>query len=172
MGKNFTDTDKGWKKFCTNFKTNAGETSGFVGYLRSSGDYKNEEQRTSADGGEVEDGDPITMAQLAAVHEYGSADGSIPQRSFMGSAIDENAKELKRLTKKAVDKVIMGRVSKKQAIGLLCQKFKDLFINKIVSGPFTPLAAATIRRKGSDKPLIDTGQLKGAIDWEVKGGGK
>ena len=43
---------------------------------------------------------------------------------------------------------------------------------KIVKGPFTPLKQATIRRKGSDKPLIDKGILRNSIRYVVKGGEK
>jgi hypothetical protein len=174
---NFSDRDKGWKKFCTNFKVQSGETSGFVGYLRSSGDYKNEEQK-KADGtlndseGNKNPPTPITMAQLASVHEFGSADGTIPERSFMRSAIDKHSKELKRLTHKAAYNASMGHVTKKQALGLICQKMTGWFQDEIEAGVPPPNKPATIARKGSSKTLIDTGQLKNSIDWEIKTGKK
>lgn len=175
MGSGFTDKDKGWTKFMTQFRVNSGETAGFVGYLRSSGDYKNEAMRTKEAKKlrtSVKPPEPITMAQLAAVHEMGSSDGTIPQRSFIGSAIDEHSKELMRLTKKATNKVIDGDMSKGQAIGLLCQKVADWIVAKIDSNVPPPLEDATIKRKGSTKTLVDTGQLKGAVDWEIKRGSK
>lgn len=163
---NFTDKDKGWNKMITTFKVNSGETAGFVGYLRSSGEYK---KKQTGKGSKTSQ-DEITMAQLAAVHERGSSDGTILQRSFMGSAIDENSKDLKRLVKKMADAVVMGKLSKKQGIGLVCQKLKDLFIAKINSNVQPALKKATEKRKGSSHTLIDTGQLKNSIDWEVKAG--
>lgn len=162
---NFTDKDRGWKAMMTNFKVNSGETAGFVGYLRSSGDYKNESQRKKG-----EEPTPITMAQLAAVHENGSADGIIPQRSFMGSAIDEHQKEIKRLIKKVADGVVMGRLTKRKALGIVCERLKGMFIDKITSNVPPPLKQSTVDAKGSSRTLIDSGQLKNSMDWEIKEG--
>lgn len=38
---------------------------------------------------------------------------------------------------------------------------------RIITGPFVPNAPTTIAKKGSDKPLIDTGQLLDAIDYKM-----
>jgi hypothetical protein len=37
----------------------------------------------------------------------------------------------------------------------------------MVNGKFAPLKAKTIKRKGSSKPLIDTGQLRQSITYRV-----
>ena len=36
---------------------------------------------------------------------------------------------------------------------------------KIVSGSFKPNAPSTIRKKGSDKPLIDTGRMRQSVKY-------
>lgn len=169
----FTDRDKGWKKFTTSFKANAGETVGFVGYLRSSGNYKNKEMlntEAKESGKEVRSPAPITLAQLAAVHEFGSSDGRIPQRSFLGSTLDEQDRNIKRMIKAAALKVSLGESSKKKAIGVICQKLLDLFVAKIKSNVPPPLKDATVKAKGSTKTLFDTGQLSGSMDFTVKEG--
>jgi hypothetical protein len=40
--------------------------------------------------------------------------------------------------------------------------------DKIVAGPFEPLRPATIRRKGSSRPLIDTGQMRQAVSYVIR----
>jgi hypothetical protein len=40
--------------------------------------------------------------------------------------------------------------------------------NKVVTGPFEPNKPATIARKGSDRPLIDTAQLLNSITYVVR----
>ena len=38
---------------------------------------------------------------------------------------------------------------------------------KIGSGPFTPNSPATIRKKKSSKPLIDTGHMRQSVRYEI-----
>ena len=44
---------------------------------------------------------------------------------------------------------------------------RDVQRAHIRNGNWVPNAPATIRRKGSDRPLIDTGQLVNAVEYEV-----
>ncbi len=39
---------------------------------------------------------------------------------------------------------------------------------KIVNGPFIPNAPGTVQRKGSDRPLIDTGALRQAVSYVIE----
>ena len=39
---------------------------------------------------------------------------------------------------------------------------------KIGSGSFEPNAESTIRKKGSDKPLIDTGRMRQSVKYVIK----
>lgn len=43
---------------------------------------------------------------------------------------------------------------------------------EIVNGDFVPNSPETIKRKGSDKPLIDTGRMRQSINYVIqeKGG--
>lgn len=111
----------------------------------------------------------INMATLAAVHEFGAPSRGIPERSFLRSAIiegadkiaDETAKGLRFYMQqgKEVDLVFYNRMGMFAA---------NLVKAKMVNGPFTPLKDRTIERKGSSKPLIDTGALRQAITWVVE----
>ena len=149
----FYEKDLGLAKLMTTFSTKEGSVG--IGVLRSSGVYKGAEN--------------MTVAQVAAIHEFGSKDGSIPERSFMRTAVFENKGSINKLIKGLAVKITDGAMGRDKALGIIGEYVKGLIKNRIRSGPFVPNAPETIRRKGSSKPLIDTGQLINSIDWELTG---
>lgn len=113
---------------------------------------------------DVKGADGFKMAELAAVHEFGSEDGRIPQRSFLRTSVEKNAgKYFHHLAKNAVNgkppEQILNEISA-MAVG-------DVQEN-ITNGDFVPLKPKTIKRKGSSKPLIDTGRLRQSITGVVR----
>lgn len=152
MSKSF-DKDKGYKELMTRFELNDGKLSVNIGFLRSSAFYAGK--------------DNITVAQVAAINEFGSNDGHVPERSFMRSSIDANKKQIERLLNKLSGKCVDGTMTPKKALGLVGEFVKSKMVSKINAGVPPDNAESTIARKGSSKPLIDTGQLKNSIDWEV-----
>lgn len=164
MARNsFYDKDKGWNRLMTRLESASGESGVFVGFLRSSGQYKPKGARAK--------GEPsLTVAQVAAINEFGSSDGRVPERSFMRSAIDANADKITRLAKKLTGKVVDGTVSKKSALGILGQSVADSIRARIQKGVPPPNAPSTVARKKSSHTLIDTGQMVGAVEYEVYDG--
>lgn len=157
MGIEITDKDMGWNKLIKSFKVAEKEAGVSVGFLRSSGVYENSN---------------VTVTQVAAVHEFGSSDGRIPERSFMRSSIDANKGKLEKVISKLAGQVSDGVMPQKKALGIIGQMVQDLMKGKILAGLSPPLAPSTVARKGSSKPLIDTGQLINSIDWEITEGKK
>ena len=45
---------------------------------------------------------------------------------------------------------------------------KDLMQEKITSGSFTPNAPATIKKKGSSHPLIDSGRMRQSVNYVIQ----
>lgn len=163
-GKNFSyDKDTGYAELATRFKGKGGSV--FVGFLQSSGVYRTKEERGSQ---------PITVAQVAAIHEFGSSDGRIPQRSFMGATLDAKNAEVFKFMEKLIAGYVDHKYSEIHALGMLGQKVKDMFRAAITKGLKPALRPATLRRKGPNKgtPLIDTGQLLASISFEVRKAGK
>lgn len=156
-GGEFYDKDSGYQALMTTFQ-GKGEEAVFVGFLRSSGVYQPKQ------GGA---GKPMTMAQLGAIHEFGAPNAGIPERSFMRSAVEANKHKLEKLVERLAGQVIDGKLARRNALGILGEYVKNLFKAMIRKGLKPPLKPATVRRKGSSKPLIDTGQLINSIDWEV-----
>lgn len=169
---NFTDKDKGWNQLMSAFKVNAGETAGFVGWLRSSGEYQPKEKAKATHGDAAKPPTPITIAQIAAIHEFGAPEANIPERAPIRGMLAEHGKDIRRLIKKVAGACIDGKMNKKQAIGIVCQKMADGLVAKIESNLPPPNEPETVARKGSSKTLIDTGQMKNSVDWEIKGGNK
>jgi hypothetical protein len=113
--------------------------------------------------------DGFSMVDLALVHEYGSRNGRIPQRSFIRSTCDAKRKAHASLIGRLQRKYIDGKLTMKQALTQLGEVVAKDMVLAINRGIDPELADSTIRRKKSSKPLIDTGRLKGSITHEVRG---
>mgnify|MGYP001381330246 CR=1 FL=1 len=111
------------------------------------------------------DGTPV--AQVAAIHEFGSPERRIPERSFLRSAIRERQAEIIRLNKVSLVKIIRGQLTSEQALNQLGEMAKGSVQQKIRGGDFAPLRPSTVKRKGSSKPLIDTGQMVQSVSYVV-----
>ncbi len=115
-------------------------------------------------------GEGVTNSGLAAVHEYGLG---VPQRSFIGATIDAKAVEYARSLADAYRKVMLsgGSVaSLKNHVALKRVGLKVVGdIQRRISDGIAPAnSPVTIARKGSSTPLVDTGQLRQSITFEVR----
>lgn len=113
--------------------------------------------------------DGFSMVDLAVVHEYGSKDGRITQRSFIGSTCDEKRQDHAKLMSQLQQKYFAGKLTMTQALITLGEVVSKDMVQTINRGIEPKLAETTIRRKKSSKALIDTGRLKGSITYEVRG---
>jgi hypothetical protein len=119
---------------------------------------------------EGEDGEEITLIELAAIHEFG-VEGRIPERSFIRRTFDEQKSRLEKLIGSLAARVIKGSLTEAQALELLGQWAAAEIKKTITTHDIPPpLAQETIDRKGSSKPLVDTGQLVGSISYSVSDG--
>lgn len=111
--------------------------------------------------------EPMTVASIAAVHEFGAPKARIPERSFLRSAIDESRELLERTAKNVAGSVARGTLTANQAAARLGLVAQARVQRKIVDGPFAPNAPFTVRQKGSSRPLIDSGQMRQSVTYEV-----
>jgi hypothetical protein len=122
------------------------------------------------------DGD-ITLAGYAAVNEFGSEDGHVPERSFLRSTIDENREQYGAELVRAVDELIAGAragvpgagVRRMEAslgrTGIRVSRDVQKKIREIWTPPNAPL---TLERKyPGNHPLIHTGRMRQAISFMV-----
>jgi len=120
------------------------------------------------DAGKKRQGDKFTLAQVAAVQEFGSSNGNIPERSYIRSTMDEKRKEISFLSDKLIGQILAGKMTVSRAL-----KIMGLDIAAKIKGKITNLrepanAPSTVRRKGSSNPLVDTGRLRSSINSKVE----
>ena len=108
------------------------------------------------------------LAFIASINEFGSSDGHVPERSFLRSTIDENRNKYLRLMTTATKQVMRG-VSAKVAYSSVARKVVRDVVRKIKNRIPPANAAATIKKKKSDVPLVDTGELYASISYRLKG---
>lgn len=116
------------------------------------------------DAGKHPSGD-ITIAGIGFVHEFGSA--TIPERSFIRSTTQGRKKDIISLQKKLLKKISNGEMEVEKGLGLVGEFMAAAIKEKIVAINSPPNSPATIAKKGSSNPLIDTGQLKNSIIYKV-----
>lgn len=140
------DIDLGWNKIMQNMKK-----------------LDNTAVKVGIQSGETTEDGEEDLAYIAGVHEFGSSDGHIPQRSFLRTAIDNNEGEIEKLKTSLAGKIVDGSVNPKNALELIGQKVTGMIQENITDGHFVPNAPSTVRAKGSDKPLIDTGHMRNSV---------
>lgn len=106
----------------------------------------------------------ITVTEIATVHEFGSSDGKIPQRPFMRQAFQNN-NNFRGVYKKALKQAMTEGKSAQRTLFLLGESVRAGIVDEITEGTFTPLSPVTIEKKGSSKPLIDTGFMRNSVQW-------
>jgi len=107
----------------------------------------------------------LTLASNAAIHEFGG--GNVPPRPFMrtgAEAFDQQDRAIGSILTGVID----GKVQPKEGSNRLGVILQTEIKRAIRGGDFAPLKAATIKRKGSSAPLIDTGRLRQGVDVRTK----
>lgn len=107
----------------------------------------------------------LSMPQIAAVNEFGT--DTVPARSFMRTAFDENRTQIVKVIDSEYDKVVAGTRDVRRSLNLIGLFMTSLIQKKIRAIHYPPNAKATIARKKSSKPLIDFGQMVQSVRHEV-----
>lgn len=118
----------------------------------------------AAEGAEAEEGG-LTVLDVAIFNEFGLG---VPERSFLRAWIDENTAVNTELLRRAAVMALKGGKTLPQALELLGMKFAGGIQSRIAQGISPANAPATIAKKGSSTPLIETGQLRQAITHLVR----
>jgi hypothetical protein len=121
--------------------------------------------------------DGVDIAQYATWNEYGvkgppvseQGDGKwfIPPRPFIRGWTDNKAENIKATTERIVKKVNDGTWDADDAVMRLGEFAQDGIKSYIRTGTFKPNAERTVKRKKSNKPLIDTGTMRNSVRYEV-----
>jgi len=111
--------------------------------------------------------DGTSIAMIAAVHEFGSPSQGIPERSFLRTGIRAALPHLTEVNANSLRGIARGTLTVPVALGRVGALAVAAVQRQIVEGSYVPLRPATIRRKGSSKPLIDTGSLRQSITYQI-----
>jgi hypothetical protein len=93
--------------------------------------------------------------------------GPIPPRPFITVAFFRGRSAIRVELRNSAAKIMRGEMTMEQAlmrVGILGQ---NLIQAQISAGMGPPNSPMTIYLKGSSKPLVDTGKMRGAVTWEI-----
>lgn len=105
------------------------------------------------------------LVDIAIWNELGT--GRIPARPFLGQTVDQHGAEIQKAAAQLVQKICKGQLDAQSALKQLGVLTVGYVQNQITDGDFEPNAPMTVQRKGSDHPLIDTGQLRQGISYVI-----
>lgn len=113
--------------------------------------------------------DGVDMVDIAMFNELGTV--HIPSRPFLRDSVDAHTDEINAFLQSMRSQLVRGS-SAEQILKKIGVFQKGLIQEEIVNGDFVPNSPETIKRKGSDKPLIDTGRMRQSINYVIqeKGG--
>lgn len=95
--------------------------------------------------------------------------GPIPERPFMRNSVRKNQGKYRTALKTSAAKILRGETALgvvMSKLGIVGQGDIQAEITSLSSPPNSPV---TIALKGSSKPLIDSGEMRGAVTYKVDG---
>ena len=113
---------------------------------------------------------PLDVATLAVIHEFGSPKNNIPARPVMRQTNQRHSRELQSIMPALLRRIYAGRILPSKALAQLGVFWEGKIKQTFRDGVFVPLRPATIARKGSSKPLIDSGQLRQSVTSIIRWG--
>lgn len=115
----------------------------------------------------VVDGGPEPNRFGNTVMFYLVKEVNIPERSFIRSTFDEKLNEWAEYLNLLIGKIIRGSESGDSVAEKVGARIQRDIQRKIRETSEPGNAAATIARKGSNNPLIDTGRLRQSVTYKV-----
>lgn len=110
----------------------------------------------------------LTVIQVATWMEFGT--DRAPARSFVRAWFDENQAKIREDLGVLMVSVVQGRRTKAQILELIGQRCAASIQERISAGIAPANRPSTIAQKGSSTPLIDTGQLRSSVSYQIDQG--
>lgn len=154
----FKSIDRGWNRIrATAQELERGTSAVRVGLIEGKG-------------GDATREDGLTNAAIGATHEYGSSDRRVPMRPWLFAAVEKHREDYAKLFRVFAAQVLEGKMSSVRMLNLIGAKATADVKNYVTQGsPIPPPnAPSTVARKGSDRTLIDTGRMIGAVTWALE----
>lgn len=97
----------------------------------------------------------------------GGFGGPIPERPFMRNAMKSNQGRYRQLMKAAAIQILTGQSSMAAVLARLGAAAKSDIQGEINSMSSPKNSPVTIALKGSEKPLVDSGEMRGGVTWKI-----
>lgn len=115
----------------------------------------------------------LTVADVAAINEFGAPSRKIPARPLFRNTAKQHAEDWKKTAAELLKQILDARtgMTTRKALGLLGERVKGDFQRYFTDPGFKgtiPNKPSTIKQKGSSQPLIDTGRLRQSITYAVE----
>lgn len=113
--------------------------------------------------------DGVDLVDIAMFNELGTV--HIPSRPFLRDSVDANGDQINNFLQSMKKELLKGG-SAEDVLKKIGVFQKGLVQEQIVKGDFAPNSEETVRRKGSDIPLVDTGRMRQSVNYVIqqKGG--
>lgn len=105
--------------------------------------------------------DGMSVPMVASLNEFGTY--NIPPRPFFRNAINKNSDKWGKIFLQG-----MQKQGARNAFGLLGERIRRDVIQSINDTNEPPNSPVTIARKGSSKPLVDTGLMRASVNYRIK----
>ncbi len=146
------------------------DNSLFIAYEKNLQQFKDSVVKAGilAKDGSQNHSEGITVFQIGMIHEFGVPEKNIPRRSYIRVPIENNIKEITKLIENNHKLVSENAMSAKVALDRIGIKAQNTIKESFRNNDWKANSRATVKRKGSSRPLIDTGQLIGSISFIVE----
>lgn len=112
-----------------------------------------------------------SVAVIAAKNEFGLADQYMPERPFLRIGVQNSSAKYAALSAKQLPNVLAGTITIDDLLNMLGDMAASSVQKQIRHGSYMRNSPSTIAMKGSDKPLIDSGQMLQSITWVIERNG-
>jgi hypothetical protein len=112
------------------------------------------------------DGTPVVL--VAAVNNFGSQSRGIPARPFMTKGQQPAIERTAPIAQRLVPKINAGKATIEDVLEVMGPFAVGEFQEAITGATYAPNAPETVKKKGSSKPLIDTGLMRQSMTYVVR----
>lgn len=113
-----------------------------------------------------DDGTPV--AYVATIHEFGYPEGGIPMRAFMRPTVADKGQSWLDMLAQGSKSILTGGATPHQVLEAVALRAAGDVGKTIASVTSPPLSPLTIARKGSKKPLVETGLMLQSVTGIVE----
>ena len=103
----------------------------------------------------------VDLLDVALWNELGTS--TAPSRPFLRKSMDDNREKINAFCQAQLRALFSGTTTADEIMRKTSVFVRGLVQETIKEGEFSPNAPSTIKKKGYDKPLIDTGHMRQSV---------